>query len=347
MKVRLVRTYYKPWHFNIALDRAMLELRSKDTIPDTFRFLSFLPEAILIGYHQSPFDEINLELARKENIEIGRRQTGGGAIFLNKEQLGWEIIATKDLLNFKDYEELASKICSVAAKALSKFGIDALFRPRNDIEVNGKKISGTGGVFEGKAFLYQGTVLLDFNLKKMASLLKIPYEKLKDKNISSVEERVTFLKREIGYIPSFGEIEKYFLELFGKEFGIEFYEDDISQEELALAKKYQEEYSKEEWIYEIKSSPKESSYEYKIFRIKGATLHIYAKLKNNVLESLIINGDFFVKPRNLIYDLEAFLKFTHIDEIEDRINDFFDSKEDVYCSFSKEDLIQALKSFKI
>ncbi len=152
---RVVFTGERPHYENIALDEIMLHLRAQEKIPSTIRFLQFKPECVLIGYHQAVEQEIREEFTSKEGIEVGRRITGGGAIYFDEAQIGWEIIAHRSELGDPDYETLTARICTAAAKALRKLGIKAEFRPRNDIEVEGRKISGTGGVFEVKAFLYQ------------------------------------------------------------------------------------------------------------------------------------------------------------------------------------------------
>ena len=82
--------------------------------------------------------------------------------------------------------------------ALRILGVESGFRPRNDIEVNGRKISGTGGTESDGAFLFQGTMLIDFDVDTMLKSLRIPIEKLKAKEIDSIRERVTCLNWEIG-----------------------------------------------------------------------------------------------------------------------------------------------------
>ena len=81
-------------------------------------------------------------------------------------------------------------------------GVDAQFRPRNDIEVDGRKISGTGGAFDGDALMYQGTLLIQFDVEKMLRVLRIPAEKLSDKAIASARERVANLADLLGEAPS-------------------------------------------------------------------------------------------------------------------------------------------------
>ncbi|WP_459893317.1 lipoate--protein ligase family protein [Hydrogenobaculum acidophilum] len=313
----------------MALDSVLLSLKAQNKIPNTLRFLSFNPECILIGYHQNPNQEVNLELAKSLGIEIGRRRTGGGTIYFNKEQIGWEIVASLKDFNIKNYEELSQYMCEKVAKALSKFGVDAKYRPRNDIEINGKKISGTGGVLQEGAFLYQGTILIDFDPDKMASLLKIPYEKLKDKNISSAKERVTSLKQELNFTPTFEEIAKAIKDVF-KEFGLE--DGSLTEEEELMLEKVSKELNSKEWVFANDNVDK--LIDIKTIRTKAGTFKIGFKIDKTkkLLEYIVINGDFFATPPSAIKDLESYLKFSYIDEIPQRIREFF-SKNNVNISF--------------
>lgn len=219
---RVLYTGQRPQHENIAFDQIMLELRAQDKIPNTIRFLQFKPECVLIGYHQSVEQEVRLEYVQREGIEVGRRITGGGAIYFDETQIGWEIIADKNSFGENiSFEELTAKICNAVAKGLQKLGIPAQFRPRNDIEVEGRKISGTGGVFEGKAFLYQGTILMDFNVERMLKSLQIPVEKLTSKGIKSAEDRVEWVKRYLGRMPEKEEVFSAILEGLSEELTVE------------------------------------------------------------------------------------------------------------------------------
>ena len=321
--MRIIYTFNKPWYYHMALDSVLLSLKAKNEIPNTLRFLSFNPECVLVGYHQDPHQEIYIE--RCQDIQIGRRKSGGGAIYFNKEQIGWEVVASLDDFNIKTYEELSQYMCEKVAMAISRLGVKAKYRPRNDIEINGKKISGTGGVLQEKAFLYQGTILIDFDADKMASMLKIPHEKLIDKNISSAKERVTSLKDELGYMPSFDEITNLIEREFSKEFNLE--KDVLTKQEESMVEELSKKLNTEEWVFE--NTCKEKDIKTKVFRSKAGTFRISIKTDKakRLLEYILINGDFFAKPSTLVNNLESYLKFSYFDEIEQRILDFFKNNE--------------------
>ena len=100
------------------------------------------------------------------------------------------------------------------------FGVKAEFRPRNDLEVDGRKISGTGGSFDGDCFLFQGTLLIDFNLENLIKALRIPTEKLNRKELSSARERVISLSELLGYAPPAPEIKAALAASFSRVFRV-------------------------------------------------------------------------------------------------------------------------------
>ncbi len=341
---RIVYTGQRPHNENIALDQIMLELREKDAIPSTIRFLQFKPECVLIGYHQAVEQEVREEYTSREGIEVGRRITGGGAIYFDESQIGWEIIATREEFGDASYEEITRRICEAAAKALQKLGINAHFRPRNDIEVEGKKISGTGGVFEGKAFLYQGTVLVDFNVERMLKSLQIPVEKLTSKGIKAAEDRVTWLKRELGTVPPKEEIFKAFVEAFEEEFGIKAQWGELTEEEKRLLEEKKDYYKSPEWVYHVKRAPDTTEVLYGVYRCPGGTFRVSAKVdkERKVLQQVVINGDLFINPKRLIYDLEAYLKHTPLPEVENRIREFFENHPFESVNLKVDDFVEAV-----
>ena len=126
-----------------------------------------------------------------------------GAIFFGKKSLGWEIFASKSELGaHQPITELFERMCKGTTLALTTLGIQSSFRPKNDIEIDGRKISGTGGTERDGAFLFQGTLLIDFDVDMMVRALRIPIMKLKDKEIKSVKERVTCIRWELDRQPS-------------------------------------------------------------------------------------------------------------------------------------------------
>ena len=176
---------------NMALDQIILEEVAAKMSPPTIRFLQFAPPAALVGYHQDVDLEIRSDYCRTRGIDVNRRITGGGAIYFQESALGWELFGVQGEAPFRDsFEAILDRICSVAAAGLSRLGTNARFRPRNDIEIDGRKISGTGGVTISGGFMFQGTVLVKNEVEQFLKALRVPVEKLKKREIESLMERI-------------------------------------------------------------------------------------------------------------------------------------------------------------
>ena len=243
MKFRLIIDSYRNAYENMAIDEALL-LSGKPTL----RFYKWKPSAISIGYFQSIEDEVNLELCKQQGIDVVRRITGGGAVYHDSEgEITYSFVCPQHFMPKKILESYKI-ICGAIAHGLKKIGVEAEQAGINDIVVNGKKISGSAQTRKYGNILQHGTLLLQVNVRKMFSLLKVSKEKISDKNIKSVEERVTSIEKEIGKI-SDEEIIKALIEGFKEKLSIEFKEEGIGEEETEIARKLVKKYESKEWNF--------------------------------------------------------------------------------------------------
>ena len=335
---RVIDTGLKDFAYNICMDKSLLELRKEGKIEDTFRFLRFKP-CVLVGFHQSVFSEIRQDYCEEKAIGVGRRITGGGAIYFDEMQLGWELVFSSKSIKVKNLENLTENVCSAFAQGIKKLGIDAKFRPRNDIEVEGRKISGTGGTYESSVYFFQGTLLLDFNPENMAKSLKIPIEKLTSKNFESILSRITSVKDILGYIPDIDAIKQVILQGFKEHIGLDFYESGLVSEEKRFLKEHAGFYCSREWVYSNEFDPVSTDMVSEIYKCGGGLFKTYAKIdkKRNLLKYIYFTGDYFVSPARTINDLESYLKDTPMEEITFKINDYFDKFKPEFQNVEKED----------
>ncbi|MBU3949359.1 MAG: DUF116 domain-containing protein [Proteobacteria bacterium] len=331
---------------NMALDEVILEARSKEFIPNTLRFLQFNPPAVLVGYYQGVEQEVRTKYCREQTIDINRRMTGGGAIFFDRSQLGWGIYALKKDIGAANLEILFKKICQAVILGLKRFGIDAKYRPKNDIEVAGKKISGTGGTEEKSAFLFQGTLLMDFDVDTMLKSLRIPTEKLMDKGIESARERITCLKWELGYLPKLSEVKDAIREGFEETFKIKFAEGRLTEYEQGLLANKIDRFKSNEWIYQRKGSVEKLPILTSSYRTKGGSIQVSLAInvETNIIQSVLITGDFFAHPKSALFDLEAALKFTRAEKerIQEVVYDFFEKEKGLFPDISPSDFVDAI-----
>ena len=106
---RLIDTGVREGRANIAFDAALIDQRQADLVPDTIRFLRFPPTA-LIGRHQDLSAEVNLDYCAQNSIGTVRRITGGGAIYLDEGQLGWELVFHRASLGIAALPDVAREI---------------------------------------------------------------------------------------------------------------------------------------------------------------------------------------------------------------------------------------------
>ncbi len=191
---------------NMALDEAASEAVKAVDVPPTIRFYRWSPSAVSIGYFQSLMDEVAVDKCEEAGVDVVRRRTGGGAVFHDyMGEITYSVIGPESRFP-KGIIESYHLICGWIIESLGLLGVDTEFKPINDIvlaagalgpngePVGGKKISGNAQTRRNGVLLQHGTILYTVDVRKMFSLLKVGQEKIADKLIAAVEERVSSLK---------------------------------------------------------------------------------------------------------------------------------------------------------
>ena len=234
-KIRALETGYKSAALNMAIDEALIE--SIDESP-VFRVYGWRPAAVSVGYFQSIRDEVDIEKCSDIGVDVVRRLTGGGAV-LHEFELTYSFITKQYPQNVM---ESYRWICEALLMSIKRLGFNANFVPLNDVVVNGKKVSGSAQTRRKGVLLQHGTVLLNVDVDKMFSVLKVPSEKLRDKIIKDVKERVTSLEGV-----TFDEMASSLKISFATKFDAKLVSDCLSTHEVNHAK----------WLAEGKFSSKE------------------------------------------------------------------------------------------
>lgn len=226
----------------MALDEALLLLRAKDEIPDTFRFYSFSPSCVSVGYFQSLEFSVDLDYCNRNNIDYVRRITGGGNVFHDfLGEITYSIVMSEKNVPeniLESFEFLYGGII----KGLKKFNINVEFKPLNDLLFNSKKLSGSAQTRKFGVVLQHGTLMYNTNLESMEQALRISDKKIE------IRKRVTTLS-EAGYNLDKQELIINLKEGFEDVHG-ESKEEKISKNELTLADKLsKEKYETKKWNY--------------------------------------------------------------------------------------------------
>ncbi|MEM2144200.1 MAG: biotin/lipoate A/B protein ligase family protein [Candidatus Jordarchaeaceae archaeon] len=234
-----------------AVGEAILLARSENVVPDTLFLYQRDPPACSIGYFQAVENVVNVEECQRLGVDICRRITGGGAIYSDAENLTFNIVVSennkkipKDIL--KSYEVL----CSGVVESLKMLGLDASFKPVNDILVNGRKISGSSQTRRKNVVLHHGTLLIKTDIKTMSRVLKVSKEKMSDKTAKTIEERVINLEEALKKKPDIEMIKNLLKKGFEKTLDIELTPGKLSEYEEELTNKLIiEKYSTREWNF--------------------------------------------------------------------------------------------------
>ena len=323
---RVIDTGIREGRRQIAFDQALIDARKAGTIPDTIRFLRFPPTA-LVGRHQALSREVRLDHCRANGIGLARRITGGGAIYFDEGQLGWSLAFERATLGIASLAELAREICEAAAAGLRRLGVQARYRPRNDIEVDGRKLGGTGGFFDGSTLFYQGTVLVDLDPQRMLAALRVPQAKLDRHGVDSAAGRVVTLKALLGAAPAIEAVQAALLAGFAERLGIAPAWGRIEPGEEALAARlHDEEIGRDAFVAAIDDPEAGGETLAGAHAGPGGTITAYVRLEGARLDRIrevLVTGDFFVTPPRTILDLEASLRGAAAGEVRGAVERFF------------------------
>ena len=344
---RVIATGLRGGRANIAFDQALIEARLEERIPDTIRFLRFRPSA-LIGIHQYLSHELKLDYCAAHGIETVRRITGGGGLYFDEGQIGWELVFDRAALGTKDLAEVTRLICEAAALGLRKLGIPAHYRPRNDIEVDGRKISGTGGFLDGNLIFYQGTLLIDFDPAKMLACLNVPAEKLAKWAIDSAAQRVITMREVLGgAVPDLDAIYQGLVAGFAEGLGIAPTWGEITDYEEELAERIRrDEIGTDSYVALLDAPPADDALVSASLTGRGGSVRADIRLEGpqrDRIREALITGDFFVTPPRVVFDLEASLRGANVADAGEAVERFFQRTSTDFLSLSARDFRQVIE----
>ncbi|HMK68170.1 MAG TPA: hypothetical protein VK433_06460 [Stellaceae bacterium] len=222
---RLIDTGVRHARWNLALTAALAAAHRAGEV--TLRFQRF-PPSVLLGRHQDLRDAVDAEACRRRGVEIARRPTGGGAVYMAPGILAWDVVADRRRFGGR-LEQAAAAIGGGVAAGLSRLGATAEFAPPGDVRCRGRKLCGTSGHVEGAALVLQGTVLIELDVAAMAEVLVAP-------GISA--GALVGLAEVTGRVPRAGEVEAALVEGIGMALEVSFVPGALRAEEVALADRF-------------------------------------------------------------------------------------------------------------
>ncbi|MHA2156697.1 MAG: lipoate--protein ligase family protein [Candidatus Hodarchaeales archaeon] len=309
------------------------------------------------GFHQVIERVVDIDYCTKNEIPIYRRACGGGAVYLDSNQLFYHIVAHIDsTIVPRNINNFFEKTLLPVAQTYRHFGIDAEYKPVNDILVNNRKISGNGAGILENAQILVGNFILDFPREEMAQILKVPNEKFRDKVIKSLEAGISSFKDELGYIPPRDSIIAEYLKRIETTFNISLKETQLKPGTLELMEKLRETYLTKEWLFQVKARGNQLTSKVKIHgsahvvegmhKSKGGLITVICEFTGSILSGILISGDFWIHPDTILPKFEKFLVNHNLakGDLSGRISTFLEENECETPGTSASDLAQAIQN---
>lgn len=263
-------------YFNLAAEQYLLE--REDTSPV---FMLWRDSAsVIIGKNQNAYAELNETFIRENGIKAVRRLTGGGAVFHDEGNVNYTFISPKQGAKALDFE----RFCAPIIDALCDLGAKAQLSGRNDIEIDGRKISGNAQTVYGNKILHHGTLLWSADLTSLEGALRVDPEKIASKGIKSVRSRVANIRDILKSEMTALDFIDYLFSRADKPFR-EFDENEVA----AIKKLRDSRYSTWEWNW---GTSKDFS-THKKARFAFGQVELSLDSYGGVITGVSIGGDFF------------------------------------------------------
>ena len=307
---------------------------------------------ISIGYFQDAEKEIDLEYCKQAGLPYMRREIGGGATYLDNNQIFYQVVMNRDNpLTQGGVQEIYERLSQAPIETYGNYGIKTSFRRVNDIVTDkGKKIAGEGGADIGQSMVFVGGILMDFDYDTMCKALKVPDEKFRDKLFKTMRDNVTTMKEELGELPPRQDVRNVLIESFEKIVG-RTQPASLNDEIRRTMAKLSEKYGSDTFLH--KKTPKVPAgvkirdgveLQYGIHKARGGLIRTVQEIEDNVLKNVTISGDFTFMPKDRLESLESHLSETARDAgaVRDRVEEFYEKNPVDSPGVESEDYVKAM-----
>ena len=276
---------------------------------------------VCVGMHQEISREVDEDYCKSAGLPVYRRHVGGGAVYLDRNQMFTHFVYPR-----KKAPEFAVNLYPMfiepVVRTYKQLGVDAAYRPINDIQVNGRKIGGTGAASIGEATLMVGSFMFDFDTQTMARCLKVPSEKFRDKLRQTLDDYMTTMAKELPERPDRDMVKRLFLSHCADVLKVEPVEDAPTAEELAAIEKAEAALTDPQWTYmqgrklvEMGVKISEGTHlTESAHKAPGGMIRIHLLDRHGEIGDLMISGDFTCLPPDGVDKLAAALHGVALDQ---------------------------------
>ncbi|WP_342041563.1 lipoate--protein ligase [Bacillus sp. OTU2372] len=301
-------------------------------INETYLLFYINEPSIIIGKNQNTIEEINTDYVDRNGIHVVRRLSGGGAVYHDLGNLNFSFITKDDGESFHNFRKFTEPVVA----ALQKLGVNAMLSGRNDLEVEGRKISGNAQFSTKGRMFSHGTLMLNSEIENVVSALKVKKDKIESKGIKSVRSRVANISEFLTEKISIEEFRSLLLKnIFGGQDEISEYiltEEDWEKIHQLSKERYQN------WDWNYGKSPKFNLQHSHRFPVGSVDVRL--EVIKGKIENCKIYGDFFGVSE--VSEIEKRLTGIRYErsEIEQALDDI--ETKHYFGNISKEELINLI-----
>ncbi len=278
---------------------------------------------VCIGLHQEVSLDVDEAYCERHGLPIVRRHVGGGAVYLDDQQFFFHFIYPPDQVPAR-VAEIYPRFIEPVVRTYHALGVDAGFRPVNDIHVHGRKIGGTGAARIGGAAVMVGSFMFDFDIEAMASCLQVPSEKFRDKLRAGLRDYMTTMRRELPELPTRDHVKALFLEQVAACLGVTPVESHTSAVEEAAIAEQERLLTDPEWTHQmgrrfvamgVKIAAGTHLTE-GVYKAPGGLVRVHLLERDGRIADLLLGGDFTVLPPDGVDRLARLLVGAPLQEAE-------------------------------
>lgn len=283
---------------------------------------------VIFGRNQLIENEVNLEYCKNHDIKTFRRKSGGGCVYADMNNIMLSYITDEGNVNFT-----FNKYINLIVFMLNKLGVNAVASGRNDIMIDGRKVSGNAFYHTPKRNIVHGTMLYDTDMQNMVGSITPSDTKLISKGIQSVRQHITLLKDYIDL--SLEEFKAFMKQKLCDE------EITLTEEDIEQIKIIEQEYLSDEFIYG--NNPKYNIISKQRINDVG-DMEIRIEIKNNIIKSINVMGDFFIAGD---IDAKIIKPLRNVPLERNRISEALpDSLSEIIPNLKKDDFINLILQSK-
>lgn len=284
-----------------------------ESTPDTLILVSPATPYVCIGFHQDLEKEVDVAFCQAHGLPVVRREVGGGAVYLDENQLfaQWVFRGRRLPAHLEDRFDL---YVQPLVNTYRDLGIEAYFRPVNDIHVAGKKIGGTGAALIGAADVVVGSFMFDFDKQTMARVLKVSSEKMRDKIAEGLAAYMTTMRDLLPELPSRSDVIARYVAHCETALQREIVPGELTAAELAKAAELDAVFTSPEWLEQAGGHRRAHVKIHEDVHVgetahkaPGGLIRVTARVREGALDDVELSGDFAMVPAHGLAAVEAAL----------------------------------------